>query len=179
MRPSLPFKGVHLLLGNDLAGDKVVVNLLLTNTHCVDQSPHPTEQEISDLYPSCAVTRAMAKKAKQNDGKPDIDFTDTFTGQSFNHEISKSFSPNLCDMQTDLTHNPSVSDHSPSFSNDQGHDPLSKSQLCKEQHSDPGISPLFEGYILLNIHECLPRLFRGEYWVYIVTEMTSPVNHEC
>ena len=25
IRPSLPFKGVHLLLGNDLAGDKVVV----------------------------------------------------------------------------------------------------------------------------------------------------------
>ena len=26
IRPSLPFKGVHLLLGNYLAGDKVVVN---------------------------------------------------------------------------------------------------------------------------------------------------------
>ena len=26
IRPSLPFKGVHLLLGNDFAGDKVVVN---------------------------------------------------------------------------------------------------------------------------------------------------------
>ena len=45
-------------------------------------------------------------------------------------------------MQTDLTHNPF--DHSPSFSNDQGHDPLSRSQLCKEQHSDPEISPLIE-----------------------------------
>ena len=30
IRPSLPFKGVHLLLGNDLAGDKVVVDPLLT-----------------------------------------------------------------------------------------------------------------------------------------------------
>ena len=29
IRPSLPFKGVHQLLGNDLAGDKVVVNPLL------------------------------------------------------------------------------------------------------------------------------------------------------
>ena len=37
IRPSLPFKGVHLLLGYDLAGDKVVVNPLLTNTSCVDQ----------------------------------------------------------------------------------------------------------------------------------------------
>ena len=65
VRPSLPFKGVHLLLGNDLAGDKVVVNPLLTNIPCIDQPPDPIEQDIPDLYPSCAVTRAMAKKAKQ------------------------------------------------------------------------------------------------------------------
>ena len=64
IRPSLPFKGVHLLLGNDLAGDKVVVNPLLTNTPCEDQLPDPIEQEIPDLYPSCAVTRAMAKKSQ-------------------------------------------------------------------------------------------------------------------
>ena len=63
IRPSLPFKGIHLLLGNDLAGDKVVVNPLFTSTPCVDQPPDPIEQEIPDLYPSCAVTRAMAKKA--------------------------------------------------------------------------------------------------------------------
>ena len=64
IRPSLPFKGVHLLLGNDLAGDKVVVNPLLTTIPCLDQPPDPIEQEIPDLYPSCAVTRAMAKKEK-------------------------------------------------------------------------------------------------------------------
>ena len=50
IRPSLPFKGVHLLLGNDLAGDKVVVDPLLTSTPCVDQPPDPIEQEIPDLY---------------------------------------------------------------------------------------------------------------------------------
>ena len=75
IRPSLPFKGVYLLLGNDLAGDKFVVNSLLTNTPCVDQPPDPIEQEIPDLYPSCAVCRVMAKKSKQNDGKQDIDLT--------------------------------------------------------------------------------------------------------
>ena len=119
IRSSLPLKGIHLLLGNDLAGDKVVVNPLLTNTPCVGQPPDPIEQEIPDLYPSCVATRAMAKKAKQNDGKQAIDLTDTFIGQSFNHEISKSLSSSLSDMQTGLTHNPSVSNHSPSFSNDQ------------------------------------------------------------
>ena len=78
-----------------------MVNPLLTNIPCTDQPPDPIEQEIPDLYPSCAVTRAMAKKAKQNDGE--IDLTDTFLGQSFKHEIINFLSPSLSDKQTDLT----------------------------------------------------------------------------
>ena len=68
LRPSLPFKGVYYLLDNNLTGDKVVVDPLLTSTPCVDQQPYPIEQELPDLYPSCAITRAIAKKAKQNSG---------------------------------------------------------------------------------------------------------------
>ena len=100
IRP-LPFKGVHLLKGNDLAEDKVVVNPLLTTIPCIDQPPDPIEQEIPDLYQSCAITRAMAKKATQNNG--DIDLTDTFLGQSFKHEITNSLSSSLSDKQTDLS----------------------------------------------------------------------------
>ena len=143
IRPSLPFKGVHLLLGNDLAGDKVVVNPLLTTIPCLDQPPDPIEQEIPDLYPSCAVTRAMAKKAKQNDGE--IDLTDTFLGQSFTDEIINSLSPSQSGKQTDLS-DKSESSHYSSVLNDQGqgHDLVSRSQLCKEQHNDPEILPLLE-----------------------------------
>ena len=144
IRPSLPFKGVHLLLDNDLAGDKVVVDPLLTSTPCVDQPPDPIEQVIPDLYPSCAVTSAMAKKAKLNQGMQDIDLTDTLIGQSFNDEISNSLSPSQSDIQTDFDTSMSNIDLSPSISNDQGHDQLSRSQLRTEQHSDPEISPLFE-----------------------------------
>ena len=62
IKPSLPFKGVHLLLGNNLAVDKVVVNPLVTDTPNIGQTDDPMEQEIPDLYPSCAVIRAMTKK---------------------------------------------------------------------------------------------------------------------
>ena len=117
---------------------------LLTSTPCVDQPPDPIEQEILDLYPSCAVTRAMAKKAKQNDGMQDIALTDTLIGQSFNDEISNSLSPSQSDIQADFDTSRSNTDPSPSISNDQDHDQLSRSQLCKEQHSDPEISTLFE-----------------------------------
>ena len=92
IRQTLPFKGVHLLLGNDLAGDKVVVNPLVTDTPCMDQSPDPIEQELPDLFPSCAVTRAMAQKAMLTENQSDVDLTDSFIGQSFKNEITKSFS---------------------------------------------------------------------------------------
>ena len=38
---SLPFEGIHLLLGNDLAGDKVKANPILTNKPCLMQQPDP------------------------------------------------------------------------------------------------------------------------------------------
>ena len=140
IRQTLPFKGVHLLLGNDLAGDKVVVNPLVTDTPCMDQSPDPIEQELPDLYPSCAVTRAMAKKAMLTENQSDVDLTDSFIGQSFKNEITKSLSHSLPDS-IDCT---SVSDHFPSSLVEEGHDIRSRSQLSKEQHKDPEISPLFQ-----------------------------------
>ena len=107
-------------------------------------NPDPIEQEIPYLYPSCAVTRAMAMKAKINHGMHDIDLTDTLIGQSFNDEISNFLSSSMSVIQTDIDTSRSSTDLSPSISNDQGHDQLSRSQLCIEQHSDPEISPLFE-----------------------------------
>ena len=81
----------------------------------------------------------MAKKAKQNNGMQDISLADTLIGQSFNDEISNSLSPGQSDIQTDFEIPRSNTDLSPSVSNDQGHDQLSRSQLWKEQHSDPEI----------------------------------------
>ena len=100
--PSLPFKGVHLLLGNDLAGDKVVVNPLVTDTPNIGQTDEPIKQEIPDLYPSCAVTRAMAKRAILKNSNSDIDLPDTFIGQCFNNEIKKYLDPSLSDTQNRL-----------------------------------------------------------------------------
>ena len=91
IRQTLPFKGDHLLLGNALAGDKVVVNLLVAGTPCMDQSPDPIEQELPDYYPPCAVTRFMAKKAMLPENQSDVDLTDSFIGQSFKNEMLSLF----------------------------------------------------------------------------------------
>ena len=80
IQQTLPFTGVHLLLSNDFAGDKDVINPLVTDTPCMDQSPDPIEHELLDLYPSCAVTRAMAKKAMLTENQSDVDLTTSFIG---------------------------------------------------------------------------------------------------
>ena len=144
IRQTLPFKCVHLLLGNDLAGDKVVVNPLVTDTPCMDQSPNLIEQELPDLYTSCVVTRAMAKKAMLTENQSDVDLTDSFIGQSFKNEITKSLCLDLPEHQTDSNYSTHVSDHFPSSLVEEDHDIRSRSQLCKEQHNDPEISPLFQ-----------------------------------
>ena len=106
-----------------------MVNPLVTDTPNIGQTDDPIEQEIPDLYPSCAVTRAMAKKAVLKNSNSDIDLTDTFIGPYFNNEIKKSLDPSLSDTQTDS----SMSCHSSPRSIDEGHDMLSKSQLIQEQ----------------------------------------------
>ena len=103
----------------------------------MDQSPDPIEQELPDLYPSCAVTRAMAKKAMLTENQSDVDLTDSFIGQSFKNEITRSLSHNLPGYQTDSDDSTSVSDQFPSSLVEEGHDLRSKSQLSKEQHKDP------------------------------------------
>ena len=60
-----------------------MVNTLVTDTHCMDQSPDTIEQELPDLYPSCAVTRGMAKKATLTENQLLVDLTDSFICQSF------------------------------------------------------------------------------------------------
>ena len=64
-RPTLPIKGVSLLLGNDLAGGKVVADPKVTSKPITLVSTEKLEEVIPGIFPSCAVTRAMAKKAQE------------------------------------------------------------------------------------------------------------------
>ena len=58
--------------------------------------------------------------------------------------ITKSLSHNLPEHQTDSNDSTSVSDHFPSSLVEEDHDIRSRSQLSKDQHKDPEISPLFQ-----------------------------------
>ena len=79
-RPSLPFKGVHLMLGNDLAGDKVVVNPILTD---IDQPPDPINR-ISLVF-THLVPLQGAWQRHQNRMIGDIDSTNTLRKHAYSN----------------------------------------------------------------------------------------------
>ena len=69
VRHSLPVKGVDFILGNDLAGERVMALPCMVN--CPGGTcDSPVDSDVSIVYPSCAVTRAMAKRAPSNECVP-------------------------------------------------------------------------------------------------------------
>ncbi len=86
---TLPVEGVHLLLGNDLAGYKVVVNPLVTDKPSLDQKVDPIEKDIPELCLACSVTRALANKALENDFDKDcVPLADICIGHFLMRSIS-------------------------------------------------------------------------------------------
>ena len=138
-RPTLPIKGVSLLLGNDLAGGKVVADPKVTSKPITLVSTEKLEEVIPGIFPSCAVTRAMAKKAQEEpkDCKQStdvlVDLSDTFLNN---------FNP---DMQNASDTNPKIrvdpENHNTIDSPDMS---LSRSKLISEQENDPDLTPLFK-----------------------------------
>ena len=122
LRSSLPFKGIQLLLGNDLAGDKVVVNPVLTDIPTLDPPRDPLESEIPVLYPACVVTRAMAKKGLQEPNADDADLSD----------VSLMKETDTCADTDSGSNGNSITD-----------DKIEMKTLCEQQHSDPHIAELF------------------------------------
>ncbi|CAC5364330.1 unnamed protein product [Mytilus coruscus] len=73
VRPNLPVEGVSLLLGNDLARNKVVAEPIVTSEPDVDVK---SSEDDAELYPPCGVTTAMARKQQNEDLQDQFDYMD-------------------------------------------------------------------------------------------------------
>ena len=92
VRQKLPVEGIALLLGNDLAGDKVVVNPLVASIPRVDEKTEKLEQEFPGIFPACVTTRGMKKKALEAEQSDDnnIDLSETFWSDLNQGQYNKS-----------------------------------------------------------------------------------------
>ena len=59
---SLPVEGISLILGNDLAENQVMTDPYVCPMPQLSTESEESELQESGVFPSCAVTRAMAKK---------------------------------------------------------------------------------------------------------------------
>ncbi|VDH97310.1 Hypothetical predicted protein [Mytilus galloprovincialis] len=128
VRPNLPVEGVTLLLGNDLARNKVVAEPIVTSEPVVDvKSP----EDDAELYPACVVTRAMARKQQDENLQEDkfdyMDLSDTFIADIEGPGNSeKAIINHLVLTRNVIMPWPDVNSHS-----------LDRKNLSEEQHKDP------------------------------------------
>ncbi|XP_072180884.1 uncharacterized protein [Diadema setosum] len=93
VRKSLPMDGVALILGNDLAGDKVTIPVV--SAVPLDKEGNETAalvQEFPEVFPACVVTRSMSRKSEESEMKAsqgDIGLEGSFVCRSDDVEVSK------------------------------------------------------------------------------------------
>ena len=80
---ALPIDDVSLLLGNDIAGERVILNPQPT-VSCIPETRMEIEKiqdEFPNIFPACVVTRSMSKHGKSKHGNSISD----------NYDISETF----------------------------------------------------------------------------------------
>ena len=109
---TLPAKGVSMLLGNDLAGGKVIGEPNVAMEPVTSAETEKIEEEISGVLPSCVVTRAQARKMAEHSGasidiEDDlIDLSKTFLENKHSNDLPCEDKKNRCliaDMPMSLT----------------------------------------------------------------------------
>ena len=144
----IPVEGVSLLLGNDLAGDRVNVAPLVCEKPVTSEDTELLGQQIPNLFPACVVTRSMAEKAEEaeveaerdkvviGDGENAVSLADTFYGQLVKEDSGLDVSP---------TAEAKGDSGNPEVSVDVGHNgqlPSGREALMKAQKADPEVRDL-------------------------------------
>ena len=80
MRPSLPVEGISLILGNDLAGERVMVDPRVVEKPRDDEKTERLAEKFPGIFPASVVTRSMKAKKEviKEQGKEEIDLSGTF-----------------------------------------------------------------------------------------------------
>ncbi|XP_062610561.1 uncharacterized protein LOC134272333, partial [Saccostrea cucullata] len=139
VRPTLPVKGVSLLLGNDLAGGRMVPDPIICEKPSLIGE---IEEENKELFPSCAITRAMAKKlghAEQTVSQK-LD-----TGKDLSIDLDETFLSAVLDSESHISSEDQQS-KGDVFGLQEMLDntPLTRDKLISEQESDVELQGLIE-----------------------------------
>ena len=126
LRPTLPIEGVSLILGNYLAGEKVVPELQIVTEPEGIKEVDCDDETAASIFPSCAVTRAMTRRMNNEDLEDSVvNLADTF--MSHTHGKNAKESSNHLRSTEDLEADPVISE---------------RDKLIEEQMKDPEVARL-------------------------------------
>ena len=144
MRPSLPVEGISLILGNDLAGEKVMVDIRVVEKPRDDERTEKLAEKFPGIFPASVVTRSMkAKKAAiKEQGKEEIGLSGTFL-----ENIDDKFEERIKEKaEKALMRNESrnVKENIPEKQESESKSVISRQNLIEEQSNDKELLDLFK-----------------------------------
>ena len=144
MRPSLPVEGISLILGNDLAGERVMVDPRVVEKPRDDEETERLAEKFPGIFPASVVTRSMKAKKEviKEQGKEEIDLSGTFL-----ENIDVKFEErNKEKADTALMRNESrnVKENIPGKQQSESKSVISRQNLIVEQSKDKELLDLFK-----------------------------------
>ena len=144
MRPSLPVEGISLILGNDLAGEKVMVDPRVVEKPRDDENTERLAEKFPGIFPASVVTRSMKakKEAIKEQGKEEIGLSGTF----LENIDSKFEERNKEKADKALMRNESrnVKENIPEKQESESKSVISRQNLLEEQSNDKELLDLFK-----------------------------------
>ena len=143
MKPSLPVEGISLILGNDLAGEKVMVDPRVVEKPRDDDKTERVAEKFPGIFPASVVTRSMKKKkeAIKKQGKEEMGLSGTF----LENNDGKFEERNKKKVEKALVRNESrnVKENIPGKQEGESKSVISRQNLIEEQSNDKELLDLF------------------------------------
>ena len=144
IRPSLPVEAISLILGNDLAGEKVMVDPRVVEKPRDDEKTERLAEKFPGIFPASVVTRSMKakKEAIKEQGKEEIGLSGTFL-----ENIDGKFEErNKVKVEKALVRNESrnVKENIPEKQEGESKSVISRQNLIEEQSNDKELLDLFK-----------------------------------
>ena len=144
MRPSLPVEGISLILGNDLAGEKVMVDPRVVEKPRDDEKTEGLAEKFPGIFPASVVTRSMKAKKEviKEQGKEEIGLSGTFLeniGVKFEERNSEKAEKAF--MRNESRN---VKENIPEKQESESKSVISRQNLIEEQSNDKELLDLFK-----------------------------------
>ena len=144
MRPSLPVEGISLILGNDLAGERVMVDPRVVEKPRDDEETERLAEKFPGIFPASVVTRSMKakKEAIKEQGKEEIGLLGTFL-ENIDGKFEER-NKEKADKALMRNESRNVKENIPEKQESESKSVISRQNLIEEQSNDKELLDLFK-----------------------------------